>query len=63
MSIVGIVLSIACALIVLPGAKHAQSPVLYIVLFGGLFVGVPLAISIGCLTGYLPVRGERTRRR
>jgi hypothetical protein len=59
----GIVFAIVCAALVLPGAKNAQSPVLYVVLFGGLFVGLPLAMAIGCLTGHLPVRGERNRRR
>ena len=47
----------------LPGAKDAQSPILYVLVIGGLFVGVPVAIGIGCLTGHLPVRGERNDRR
>ena len=61
--VLGILFSIVCAVLVLPGAKHAQSPVLYLLIFGGLFVGVPLAMAIGCLTGHLPVPGDRNRPR
>jgi hypothetical protein len=61
--ILGIVFSLVCAVIVLPGAKSAQAPFLYLLIFGGLFVGVPLAMAIGCLTGHLPVRGEKNRPR
>lgn len=61
--VLGIVFSLVCAWIVLPGARRAQSPTLYVIIFGGLSVGLPLAMAIGCLTGHLPVRGERKRQR
>jgi hypothetical protein len=32
---------------IFPGAKAAQSPVLYVCIFGGLFVGIPAALGIG----------------
>ena len=35
------------AVLVLPGAKEAQSPVLYVCTLGGLFVGIPAALGIG----------------
>jgi len=35
------------AVFVLPGAKEAQSPVLYVCTFAGLFVGIPAALGIG----------------
>jgi hypothetical protein len=61
--ILGIVFFIVCGAVVLPGAKEAWSRVLHVVIFGGLSVGLPLAMAIGCLTGLLPVRGERNRKR
>jgi hypothetical protein len=32
---------------VLSGAKDAQSPLLFICIFGGLFVGIPAVLGIG----------------
>lgn len=61
--ILGIVFSAVCAVVVLTGAKNAQYPLLYLLIFGGLFVGLPLAMAIGCLAGHLPVRGEKNRPR
>ena len=57
-----IVFSVVMAAVVLPQARQAQSPVLFVIIFGGLSSGLPLAMGIGCLTGHLPVRGERKRR-
>jgi uncharacterized membrane protein YedE/YeeE len=61
--VLGIVFSALMAAVVLPHARQAQSPVLSVIIFGGLSVGLPLGLAIGCLTGHLPVRGERNRRR
>ena len=33
--------ALLAAAIILPGAKGKQSPILYVCIFGGLFVGVP----------------------
>jgi len=55
----GFVLAFINAAWVLPGAKHAQSPVLYVVVIGVPCIGLPLAMAIGCITGQLRVRGER----
>jgi len=35
------------AALVLPGAKGAQSPILYVCIIGGLFIGTPAALGIG----------------
>jgi hypothetical protein len=42
-------LALVAAALVLPDAKGAQSPVLYICIFGGLSVGIPAALGIGIL--------------
>jgi hypothetical protein len=39
-------LAVVGAIFVLPGAKEAQSPFLYICIFGGLSVGIPAALGI-----------------
>lgn len=39
--------ALVAAVLILPGAKGAQSPVLYVCIFGGLFVGIPAAVGIG----------------
>jgi hypothetical protein len=38
--------ALLAAALILPGAKGAQSPILYICIFGGLFVGIPAALGI-----------------
>lgn len=45
--------------LILPGAKGAQSPILYVCIFGGLFVVVPAALGIGVV---LENRRKRTSR-
>ena len=42
-----IVFALVAAAVLLQDAKKAQSPLLYILLLGGLFVGVPGALGIG----------------
>jgi hypothetical protein len=39
--------ALLAAAFIFPGAKGAQSPVLYVFIFGGLLVGVPAALGIG----------------
>jgi hypothetical protein len=40
-------LAILDAILILPSAKEAQSPFLYVCIVGGLFVGIPAALAIG----------------
>lgn len=49
--------AILAAAIILPGTKGTQSPILYVCIFGGLFVGVPAALGIGVV---LENRRKRT---
>ena len=42
-----IAFALVAAVLVLPGAKGSQSPILYVCIFGGLFVGIPAALGIG----------------
>jgi len=39
--------AVLAAAFIFPGAKGAQSPILYVCIFGGLFVGIPAALGIG----------------
>jgi hypothetical protein len=39
--------AVVAAVAILSGAKSAQSPLLFVSIFGGLFVGVPAALGIG----------------
>jgi hypothetical protein len=59
----GVAFALVCAAVVLPGARQAQSPILYVVVIGGACVGLPLALAIGCLTGHVPIRGGRNPKR
>lgn len=63
MGILGIIFAMLNGAIVLTWARNAGSPALFVLVFGGLAVGIPLAMAIGCLSGHLPVRGERNPRR
>ncbi len=50
------------AVFVLPGAKESASAVLYILIFGGLYVGVPAALGIGIIIQQLQFgKSQRTR--
>ena len=42
-----IAFALIAAVLVLPGAKGSQSPLLYVCVFGGLFVVIPAALGIG----------------
>lgn len=52
-------IAIVSAISILPGAKSAQSPFLYVCILGGLFVGIPAALGIGIV---LENRRKRTPR-
>jgi hypothetical protein len=41
-----IAFALLCALLLMPGAKESQSPLLYVCTLGGLFVGVPAILGI-----------------
>jgi hypothetical protein len=41
------------AVLVLPGAKAAASPALFVIIFGGLFIGVPIALGVGVISEHL----------
>jgi hypothetical protein len=38
--------ALIAAVLLLPGAKVSQSPILYVCIVGGLFVGIPAALGI-----------------
>jgi hypothetical protein len=38
--------ALLAAALILPGAKQAQSPILYVCIFGGLFVGIAATLGI-----------------
>ena len=46
-----IFLSVFAALFVLSSAKGSASPILFIAIFGSLFVGFPVGLGVGLLTG------------
>jgi hypothetical protein len=37
--------------LILPGATESASPTLYVIIFGGLFVGVFAVLGVGLVTG------------
>jgi hypothetical protein len=55
-----IVLAIVNAVCILPGAGKSQAPVLYVCLFGGLFVGVFGVLGIGIIIDQLQRRKEHS---
>lgn len=48
--------AILAAVLILPGAKGSASPTLYVIIFGGLFVGVFAVLGIGLLAGRVHFR-------
>ena len=46
-----------------PGAKESALPIFYIVILGGLFVGVPGALGIGIVYEHLRRRSKRGQRK
>jgi hypothetical protein len=49
-----IAFAVLTACLLLPDASQSRSPILYILVIGGLFVGVPAAVGIGAVLGRLP---------
>jgi hypothetical protein len=60
LGIFSISFAILDAVIILPGAKESQSPILYVCILGGLSVGIPAAIGVGII---LENRKKRMPRR
>lgn len=52
------------AVVLMPGVKESQSPLLYVCILGGLFVGVPAILGIAVVHENLhkKSRGQATRR-
>ncbi len=53
-----IAFALLAGIVVLPGAKAAASPTLYVIIFGGLFVGVPAALGVGIVSEHLRDRSK-----
>jgi hypothetical protein len=54
--------AITSAIFLLPGATKSSSAVLYIIIFGGLFVGVPATLGLGIILTQLNLRKNRLGR-
>ncbi|MCU1241630.1 MAG: hypothetical protein JWO71_2356 [Candidatus Acidoferrum typicum] len=54
--------AITGAILLLPGAAKSSSAVLYILIFGGLFVGVPATLGLGVILAQLKLRKNQYRR-
>jgi hypothetical protein len=50
------------AILLLPDAAKSSSGVLYILTFGGLFVGVPATLGLGVILAQLKLRKNQYRR-
>jgi hypothetical protein len=44
------------AILILPGTTKSSSAILYILVFGGLFVGVPATLGLGVILAQLKLR-------
>ena len=49
-------LAIASGFFILPDAKKSASPILYVLILGGLFVGIPAALGIGVIIEQMRLR-------
>jgi hypothetical protein len=58
-----VALAITAAILLLPGAAKSASAVLYILIFGGLFVGVPATLGLGVILAQLKLRKKQHRRK
>ena len=45
--------ALLAAILALPGAQDAASPVLYVLIIGGIFVCVPATVGVGLVSSYL----------
>ncbi len=52
--------AIIAGIVALPDARHSQSPLLYVIVLGGLFVAIPATIGIAIILENR--RGERQGR-
>jgi hypothetical protein len=46
------------AILILPGAKGSEAPLLYVCIFGGLFVGIPAVLGIAIVYEHLHNRNR-----
>ena len=51
-----IVFAVVAAFTTLPSASEAKSPILYVVIVGGIFIAPLAAVGVGLLTGRLGPR-------
>ena len=51
------------AILILRGMKGAESPIFYICIFGGLFVGIPAVLGIAIVHEHLHTRNHFPGRR
>jgi hypothetical protein len=56
-------LALVASIITLPGANKAASPIMYVIIFGGLFVGVPGALGVGIVSEHLRERIKKRSRK
>ena len=54
--VVCVAFAITAAILLLPGATKSSSAVLSILIFGGLFVGVPATLGLGVILAQLKLR-------
>jgi len=45
-----VAIALVDAIFILPGARESQSPILYVCIFGGLFVAIPATLGIAVVT-------------
>jgi len=45
--------SLIAGMAILSGARQAHSPILYGIIFGGIFAGVPAALGIALISGHV----------
>jgi hypothetical protein len=55
--------AVLTAIVMFLGAKESASPILYIIILGGLFVGVPGALGIGVVYEHLRRRAKHVQRK
>ena len=61
LSFIGI--AVLSAIAMLPSAKDSASPILYVIILGGLFVGVPGALGVGIVSEHLRRRAKHIHRK
>jgi hypothetical protein len=56
-----ILFALLSAVCLMPGAKDSRSPILYVCIFGGLFVGIPAVLGIAVVLENLRTRPSGRR--